>query len=389
MKYMKIKINKVNNIMDSVIFYIFGVLYLQIVELFLTVSITKFLVLWLLISITYIIVIKRKRVKGTIGISFLFGMFYLVYYFFNLRAIFTYVYPAVIVVIMGLIIIDDRSAQIEHFNWKNINKAVMGYLSINIIFYFFKFSKCFQLAGNELQYRGPLPHTNMFGSVMMSLFLILFWRKEKVACLNKFLIVFLVFTSMSRTYILTILMCVVVEILALFWKRIKFICKLLIGGTTTGVFGSVIFNLAIEYIPFLSRFKNYSFGANGRQYLQESFINTVKSSSIVGKLFGFSMVKSYLDGISVSFSHSFTENSYMGIFLLFGVLGLIICSYMVVKIIKISHSGVCLTILLIVFMSIYTQDTILSVQTGLLLIFSVVCVFSGDVSVKAKAKLNR
>lgn len=370
---MNIIIPKKSNIMQCLVFYIFGVLYMQIIEFCLPYTVTKFFLLALILLVMY------GSIKGVIKLRYyvlgasIVGVFYLLIYFLSIRYIFSYVYPPIIIAVFSLIMVDNLPKEVNCYNWEKIDRFVFGYLIINTILYLVKYPASFQDTGIQMQFKGALPHSNMFGAVMVSLFILLFWQETKLAYVNKILIFFLVLCTLSRTYIVIILACMALDILALFVKKIEFSFKIIISGSLFVLFGFQMFNLLVEKIPAFSRFKSFKFGGNGRQYLQESYYAVIKNSDLKELLIGIPMVKPYLDGIRIEFTHSFTENSFIGIFLLFGIIGIFMLVYIIYRILKINNKGPVIYMVIVVCVSMITQDTLLSVQTGMLLVFSLIC----------------
>jgi hypothetical protein len=238
------------------------------------------------------------------------------------------------------------------------------------------------MAGGQSQFKGALPHTNMLGSVLFGLYIAIFWQRTPIAWINKIMITILMLTTYSRTYILIILCCIVLQVMVMFWKQINFAIKgvlitflALILGDLLLAFGTTILESLISYLPFLARFQTFRFGGNGRQYLQDAFLYTIKTSSILEKLIGDGLAKTYLEAITVEFSHSFTENSFMGIYLLFGLSGVATVIYVLYKLLKMSHGGAEVCIIIIIALSMLTQDTLLSIETGVVMCFSLIAMF--------------
>lgn len=373
---MKIRISKKPDILQIMTFYIFGVLYLQILGMWLPFSITKPLVLVLLVQL-FVGIVNRSIKASLVALStVVVGVIYFLYYILKVREIVSYVYPAIIVSAIALLLADNLSNSLAKYDWRRFNKLLMGYLVLNLAFYLLKVPASFQVAGSQLQFKGPLPHTNMFASVLQSFYILLFWQKTRRANINKFLILILMLTTMSRTYMLTLLACVFINYIAFIRPRMTFATKLVAIGIGGVIIAPLLFSIAIEVIPAFARFKTFGFGGNGRQYLQESYFLAIKNGSLLDKLLGFPMVRPYLDGIAISFPHSFTECSFMGIYLQFGIFGIICWGTFIYKLLKRGCSGPAMWILAISCASLLMQDTLLSVQTGILFVISIVYMFS-------------
>lgn len=378
----KIKVPRKLELGKILILYIFGTLYLQLIELFLPFSVTKLMVAALLLLTIFGVGTRNIKCGYLVYTMGVLGFVYLCAYFFSLREIFSYVYPPIIVAIITLLMLDNFPEEIKTFDWKLVNWLIFGYLIINAIFYIFHLDSCFQFAGGQLQFKGALPHTNMFGSVFLGLFVIIFWQRSTLAWINKIIIIILMLTTYSRTYILVIFCCLILQIMTMIWRKISFTVKailsgvfLLIVGDLALAFGTHLLDATIAYLPFLARFRTFQFGGNGRQYLQEAFVYAVKKSRILGRITGAGMTKSYLEGISVDFAHSFTENSFMGIYMLFGTMGMFVIVYVLYRLLKMNHNGPEICIIAIVAASMLTQDTLLSIETGLVMCFAVIVMY--------------
>lgn len=369
---MKIRIKSCTNIWCSSIFYIFAVLYGQILGLFLPVSITKIFVLYLILIAVYGICSNKIKYGWITILSIIIGINFVIRYFLELKEVFTYVYSASIVIFFATLYINNTETISCSLNYKKINRCIWGYLLLNLLLYIAKFSICFQNAGFQMQFKGALPHANMLASVLFSLFLLIFWDKKRLAWCNKVLLTLLVLLSMSRTYILLIFILWLIQIISVLWKKIKFWVKIVLGTPYFAIFGVIVFKIMVIYIPFMSRFQINQFGGNGRQYLQASYVITFKESSLFEKVSGVPLTKSYLNGISVIFNHSFTENSIMGVFLLFGITGLILLIAIFVKSIKDCRSLQGILFFSLCFLSLLAQDTLLSTQTGITMFMSLI-----------------
>lgn len=158
-------------------------------------------------------------------------------------------------------------------------------------------------------------------------------------------------------------------------KQIRFYYKLLIA-TVLGILLLWIFSdFLVKFIPQLARFKQFAFSGNGRDVLRKAYHEASADTNIWGRLAGIPMTKRYLQYITVEFSHSFSENSYMGISLIFGLSGVLIFLYMLCRLVKRISCAPEAMVLCIWLFTFFFQDTLLSVQTGILFVFStfIVC----------------
>ena len=300
-------------------------------------------------------------------VELLIGMVFLCVYYFKLEEVFSYVYPAVIVTCFSQLYLCNIEDVSEVYNrGEMINKLVLSYLIINVFLYFYKDPTFFQME----QYKGALPHTNMFGSVMVSLYILIFWNGGWISLINKSLIFFLVLVSMSRTFIAMVVAVVLINLATVFWRRIKFVYKLILGLLIAFSVGGAAYNYLITIVPSLSRFGSIGFGGNGRELLQTTYLSTISNSSLSDKALGFPMAKNYITSIPYKFNHSFAENTFIAFFLLFGVLGLIALACYFIKIIRLRKNPQTVLIVVLMTLCMLTQDIWLSVQIGILSILS-------------------
>ncbi len=364
------KINFAANILEWLLFYMFGVLYIQIWELFLPFSITKLVFMILILAIVY--GFCKRKIRGDIFLLpvLLAGGIYIVIYITSMRGIFSYVYPPIATAVMALLLLDNFARDLNSVSWKKADKLIFFYLILNVVLYLFKWESCFQYAGSTLQFKGALPHTNMLGAVLLSLYLMSFWEEGKLSWINRGLVFFLILVTYSRTYIAAILLVIIVQILNVSLKKIPFAIKFVwcfVMGVGAGL---QLFLLLADYIPVLARFKTFGFTGNGRQYLEAAYKKTIRESDLTDLIFGIKMPRPYLRNIKMDFAHSFTENSYAGIFLLFGAAGCAVFAVILIRMLRQIRSLQALCLLAVCLITLTIQDTLLSVQTGIILVFS-------------------
>lgn len=371
------KISLSPNIIKLLFFYIFSVLCLQIVEMALPVSITKFVLLIVLTVISINILRRKYKAGATFFLTALAGILYLCIYFFTLRDIVSYVYPPIIVAAIGSLLLDNSQKNMECTRWNSINKFIFMYILINIIFFILRIDACFQDAGVQ-QFKGFLPHTNMLGAILVSFYLIIFWQKGMLAGINKCLIVLLILGTYSRTFIALTAMLVALQLIGVYRRKLPFMGKLMIGIILLALMGYPLFTLMVTYVPALARFRLHGFTGNGRQYLSEAYWNTIKGSNLKDLILGTHLPETYLKNIEMDFPHSFTENSYMGITLLFGLVGAFFFLAILCRIFKQVRSAQAACVVIVCLTPLLMQDILLSVQTGILYVFSVLCVVYRD-----------
>ncbi len=382
------KISLSPNIIELLFFYLFGVLYLQIIELILPFTLTKFVFLIVLMVILINILKKKFKANMSIFLITLGGIIYLGIYLFTLKEIISYVYPPIMIAIISSLLLENSPLYMKCINWNSINKLILIYLFINIIFFLLKIENCFQDAGVQ-QFKGFLPHTNMLGAILISLYLIIFWEKGIVAGTNKCLIVLLIFGTYSRTFIILLAMILALQLLGIYQKKLPFVGKLIIAIIMLILIGYPLFKFMVTFVPTLARFRMHGFTGNGRQYLSEAYWNTIKDSNFADLILGVNLPKTYLKNIQIDFPHSFTENSYMGILLIFGIGGAFFFLAILCKFLKQVCSTQTVCVVIVCMIPLLMQDILLSVQTGIFYIFSVLCVIYQDPKRKKKITYNK
>lgn len=367
---MKIKIKSITNIWKCSSLYIFIVLFSQLLGIFIPVCITKVFVLYLLMMTMLGMAKINISFNWDILIFSLCGFFFCITYYLFLREVFSYVYPAVIVMLFAYLYLCNYNTIRKSINIKVINRCILIYAIINVLLYLIRYSPSFQNNGIQLQFKGALPHTNMFGTIALSLFVTIFWINSTTAMINRFLLTYLIFVSMSRTYILCVLAVWLIWLGTFILKKINFWLKAFAGTLLLLVIGTTIFNIMVSIIPSMVRFKTTLFGENGRQYLEISYRSVIHSSTIIDKFVALGMAQKYLAGIEIEFSHSFTENSYAGVFLMLGIWGGVLLGIILIKMMRQVKNGQAFLVMIIYLASLMIQDTLLSVQTGILFFFS-------------------
>ena len=363
---MKIKKKDLYRLWPASTFYIFMVLYVQVLEVLLPFSVTKFFVLLLLISILVGVVKKTISIDKSFVSAAIVFLFFLFFYYVYKKELFSFVYPGVIVVLYACLLLANEHRINENTNKTLGDRFILGYLIVNVMLYFSKESVFFQMD----QFKGALPHTNMLGSILLSLFIIEFWSKGIIVRINQILITVILLFTQSRTYLLMIIAIWLLIIAGIVWKKVHFLVKAIIGSVFLALFGNVIFERLIELVPGLSRFQSFRFSGNGRQILNLAYSNTIAKSSFLDMIKGYPMADKYTSGISVDFHHSFTENSYYGFFLLFGLIGFGFLVFLLIRMLLKRASIQNVFIMLFALVTLFFQDTLLSVQTGIILMYA-------------------
>lgn len=360
------------NILDNIYIYIFGILYIQILELILPIRVSK--ILFLLLMFQVAVGIARKRYKIGIGsiIVFCVSAIYLLLYVIFCRGAFSSVYPVAFLAMFSPVILNNLSVDVGEKYWKTINIYILVYLLMNIVLYLIGPDKCFQIEANVLHFKGALPHSNMYCAVLMGLYICTFWQKGLLTWVNRLLELFLIMSTGSRTYILIIFLLIGLKILASDGYQSKFILKCAFLFVPALFLLQPVWNLLVEHVPAMARFKVLSFNSNGRQPLWNAMIEAVNLSDFIDVIWGLPVTKKYLEIAPSDYSHSFTENSYAGIFLLFGIIGVSLFIIIILKILSETRNLQTVCVILASLLTLLVQDTLISFQTGMILFAAIV-----------------
>lgn len=358
------------NLINILFFYIFGVLYLQIVEMILHIKITEVvLIVSLLLILNGILQRKIKFGFDFIFVCLVVGI-YLFLYFFQQRDVFSYVYPLAFLALLLPLLMNNASLKPSKSLQNAIAVLSCIYLALNLLFYMFRLENCFQLA-DKLQFKGVLPHSNMFCGIVLCVYAFNFQGKDILSVLNRVLCIFLIYCTYSRTYIAAIILLLLIKVVTSYGKCFTLGARIFIFGFIAVSIGPFIIMLMLKYIPAMERFVKFGFTGNGRQHLSEAYYFVIANSSFIDKLFGIGMTSNYVVFDITEFSHSFTENSYIGMFLLFGFVGVTYFGLYLIKILFKFRGIQSYAILAVFLMTLYVQDTLLSVQAGISLFTAV------------------
>ena len=369
----RIKKSDISQIWKISYFYIFAVLYFQIPELFLSFSITKIFLLLLIILSSMGMFVKQQKKDIFLLAVICTCLVYLIYYLKTNMVFFDKIYPFVIILIMSSMYLSNANSVKEKLNLNSINNLILGYVLINLILYILKIKTAFQDNGVQLQFKGALPHSNLFGSVVISLFILIFWDKSRKSIVNKIFLTILILASLSRTFIMLNIALWLIWIVTFFGKKINIWIKVVLESVVVFICGVPLFNSLVGNISFFSRFSTGFFSnGNGRDYLQACFYKTLSESTRLEKITGFNLANRYAKLTIMDFSHSFTENSYMAVLTLMGIIGGVILIATIVRLIKGAKNIQSIVIIIIMMISLLVQDTLLSTQAGIIFFFSLI-----------------
>lgn len=369
----RIKRSDITQIWIISCFYIFAVLYFQIPELFFDFSITKIFLL-LLITVCFIGIFAKKRKEEVfLWVITCICLIYLIYYLATNISFFSKMYPLVIVLILSNMYLLNANSVKDKINLNIINNLILGYALINLLIYILRIKTAFQDNGVQLQFKGALPHSNLFGNVIISLFVLIFWDKSKKSVINKMLLSTLILVTLSRTYIMLNIALWLIWVVTFWGERINIWIKSILGIMVVFLCGLPLFNSMVGHISFFERFSTgFLLNGNGREYLKLYFYKAFLSATWIERTTGVNLANKYSNLTIMDFSHSFTENSYMAVILLMGMIGLIILIAMIVRLIKGTKNIQSVAIIIIMLTSLFVQDTLLSTQAGILFFFSLV-----------------
>lgn len=357
------------NLINILTFYIFGVLYCQIIEIFFHIKLTE--TIFIISAVLIFFGMLKSKIKVCCGLLIVCAIacIYLIYYY-KLKETFSYVYPPLIIAILLPILKSNKSNIINKSQLDIISYLSLIYLVLNLLLYMIKFAPSFQMA-DKLQFKGVLPHTNMLCSILICLFIFNLIGRGYLRFFNRFLSMILIISAGSRTYIVAVILLILVRFFTAYGKRLPIDLKLYIYSFVLLFLIPFVVTVMIKFVPGMERFIKLGFSGNGRQYLTESYFNAIKNASFTDYLFGLNLAKNYSSTVNNEFAHSFTENSFVGIFLLFGIVGVLYFSYYLVRFILKSKNFITLSTVSIILITFFVQDVLLSVQTGVTTVFAV------------------
>ena len=370
---MKAKKHKLHiNFISAVLIYVFGMLYLQLVELFFGISITKVVFLLFLFIILFGVFTKSIKIGPELIPIVIAAACYFLMYYRNLPQIISYVYPPLILAVLIPVFFRNDKEKVSALQLDILSWLIFIYLIINLLLALLHYKGSFQMASGEEQFKGALPHSNMFCSVMIALYAMIFKRRGLITILSRILVVLLIVITGSRSFIVAIALLLILQVLSRIGKNYSTGAKLFLAFLVLAVIGPPAVLLIVNFVPSMYRFILYGFTGNGRQILQSAYSKAIASSNLNDLFLGINVTKRYLSVEIVEFSHSFTENSFMAIFLLFGIVGVVYFGICVLKAIFRSKSITSAGIIIVFLITFFVQDTLLSLQTSL---FTVVGIY--------------
>ncbi len=332
---------------------------------------------------------------GTINLkNFIFLFFALIAYFMMLleeKDMISTLYPLLINVIIYIYMFNYFD--IEYYKKKIdlIRNLILFYLVINIIFYLSK-NQLFVQYDGFYRFKAALPHANMLAALMYSLLFINTLKKDKLKHIIDILILIIVFLASSRIYMFV----AVISYILLNYAdviKIKNIRNLIYGIIILTVIVSILIfneNSIYNYIVNTNTYKRVVFldvNSDGRNDLVDYFSYVYNNSSILNKIFGINNAQLYYNLTNDSFSHSFTENSFMCVAITYGAIGILAYISMFLlfiikgiknKITKFSKITVKSFLIILMCFSTYYQDVILSTQLFMFYILALSILMSNE-----------
>ena len=112
---MKMKAASWSDLWTSSTFYVFAVLYGQILSLFLPFFTTKIFAIYMILITIYGIWIRKIRYRLTAIASVLLGIYFILRYVFDLREVISYVYASAIVIIFAALYIENTETNLYFY----------------------------------------------------------------------------------------------------------------------------------------------------------------------------------------------------------------------------------------------------------------------------------
>lgn len=353
--------------------YVIGMAGIQIVEMFTKGSYSRIIMLLLLLSIFLSIIIngriKKGEVKYLIIILAFVGVYNLIYMGVWQYEIVNNLHAAILNMIIYPFIVFNLNFN-KFNNWSFIEKLIFIYFCINLFLFIVRYPACF--SPFTKQFQGASSDPNLLAVIIMAIVLLEFWGETRLSVINKILAFALIIVNGSRAYLVCIIGILFVNVIT---KR-KRNNLTVIPSIIIFVSVLIILSLFLISIGYDIRLFDEGLRTNGRSYLLMCGYNAISKVSFKEILFGsVNLVKKYLSLSLITTTHSFGENSYLSLLMLFGLLGLgffVIYWYTFWYMKKKIYMRI---VLMIVLASFFIHDTILYTQgfvclTGALIVLA-------------------
>lgn len=363
--------------------YFLGVALIQILELFINIKLSKvFMIVFLAVLVCKFI--RKTRMTKRIVVYYTLTLIYFLLYEFIYTLNSNFALPILIVMIVFPFMLKYLTFS-KFDNWSLIEFFVIFYLLINMYLYFINYPLCFQNDAGR-QFVGGSANPNLFATIIYIILLIEFWGHSLKAYCIKGVSLFLLIANGSRTYLFLGIIVVMLSLIANSKNVISLIKKVSVVFIVFLFAVIPLIHYLIQNSNILERFINKGITSNGRIQLLLVAKDTAFTSSLNDLLFGIKMGEAYRMQSIFNYSHSLGENSFLSIFVLFGVIGIIVILWYIYSVYKLNDRFIYKILVTVTLLSFLTQDTVCYVQ-GFLGIFGAFIVIATDIRQPEKIKL--
>lgn len=376
----------------------FFTMFCQIIDVLYNTHVSIIGILSFFIGIVYIKV-KYKKFNFKIGLFLGFTFIESLLLIVNQISMINTLYP----MLLNFIIFSYVYKYFDlHFYYKNINiirYLLFIYMIINFVLYLSKNQLFIQYDGFS-RFKGVLPHSNMLAGLLLGFLFLNSIKHDSIKLILDLLIIILMFITSSRIYIVA---CILSYFLLNYFRKEKvknqkskiYNILLLISILVIIIFFLYNKDSIYTYIINTNTYKRYFYlqtSSNGRNNLSYYFFYVFNNSDLLSKIFGGSMANSYFNLTHNTFSHSFSENSIIAITISFGLVGfLVYVSMFLLYIINLVRSKVRnkltnIILILILLITTYFQDVILSTQLFAMYMIALSIVSNNNSTINKKTK---
>lgn len=356
---MKVKLQ----IQSSIIFFIYflGVAFLQIAEVFIDFSITKLFFLIFVFSLaleTFKRISKRKLLY--ISIYEIICILYFAIYTSGITINEGTAKTALIVFMVFPFFSEGVSFQ-SFQSWNFIDNLLLVYLILNFILYFSKNSIFFQW-DSGWRYVGGSDNPNLLAALMFAIVIIEFWGKSIKSYMIQGMAVIMTLLVSSRTYSFLSALVFLFSILFNAKNKKKMLKRVLLVFSIGVIIVVFFLNYLYKDTDLLNRYIIKGLQGNGRTFLVKSAISAYQQASFLDILSGIGLGSIYKKISSTTLYHSFAENSYLTVVLLFGFFGIAVIFVYIFTVSKYNKMIIYKILFFIVLLSYMFQDTVTYIQ---------------------------
>ncbi len=354
--------------------YFFSLAFLQILEVYVNFSITKiiFLIFALGMIIQDLYVLENEKLLHILLFEVICIFYFIVYKIFPMNSGFAFAALKCIMFFPFLKFLNFEKIK----NWDIIETLLIIYLIINIYLYYFGGPDFF---GYDViyRYKGGSSDPNLLATLICVIILMEFWGKSKKAIVVKILCIIVQLLISSRSFIAISAVVILISIIACADNRTKMLKRILVLISIGLLISMCVIKILIKYTNLLHRFTVLGGNSNGRSYLFESFVKTLKHCNVTDWFFGVSAGNYYRQLASKTLGHSYAENSFMTLILLFGVFGVFIMLYYLFYMWKLNGMLWYRIVFCVTLLNFFFQDTVCYVQ-GFISIFGALVIVATD-----------